>query len=140
MTAAAPMPRQPPKFPIVIAPSYLADLRARVEAIGVGEVARAGRLSRQTAWRALSGGDGRRPNPDAIERIRRAVVKLEPDRPPPPPPLVVVRGDAHHAWIALADKLTAAELEPELKNAYSHRAQAIAQLSAFLAAQGLENL
>lgn len=110
MTAAAPMPRQPPKFPIVIAPSYLADLRARVEAIGVGEVARAGRLSRQTAWRALSGGDGRRPNPDAIERIRRAVVKLEPDRPPPPPPLVVVRGDAHHAWIALADKLTAAEL------------------------------
>ena len=37
-------------------------------------------------------------------------------------------------------ELTAAELEPELKNAYSHRAQAIAQLSAFLAAQGLENL
>jgi XTP/dITP diphosphohydrolase len=37
-------------------------------------------------------------------------------------------------------ELTAAELEPELKNAYSHRSQAIAQLSAFLVAQGLENL
>ena len=37
-------------------------------------------------------------------------------------------------------ELTAAELEPEIKNAYSHRAQALAQLSAFLVAQGLENL
>jgi XTP/dITP diphosphohydrolase len=37
-------------------------------------------------------------------------------------------------------EVTAAELEPELKNAYSHRAQAIAQLSSFLLAQGLENL
>lgn len=36
--------------------------------------------------------------------------------------------------------LTAAELEPELKNAYSHRAQALAQLSGFLAAQGAQNL
>lgn len=37
-------------------------------------------------------------------------------------------------------EVTAAELEPEIKNAYSHRAQALAQLSAFLIAQGLENL
>ena len=37
-------------------------------------------------------------------------------------------------------ELTAAELEPEIKNAYSHRAQALAQLSAFLVSQGLENL
>ena len=37
-------------------------------------------------------------------------------------------------------ELTAAELEPEIKNTYSHRAQALAQLSAFLVAQGLENL
>ena len=37
-------------------------------------------------------------------------------------------------------ELTAAELEPEIKNAYSHRAQALAQLSEFLVAQGLENL
>jgi XTP/dITP diphosphohydrolase len=37
-------------------------------------------------------------------------------------------------------ELTAAELEPEIKNAYSHRSQALAQLSAFLVAQGLENL
>lgn len=37
-------------------------------------------------------------------------------------------------------ELTAAELEPEIKNAYSHRSQALAQLSAFLVAQGLEKL
>lgn len=37
-------------------------------------------------------------------------------------------------------EVTAAELEPEIKNAYSHRAQALAQLSAFLLAQGPENL
>ncbi len=37
-------------------------------------------------------------------------------------------------------EVTSAELEPELKNAYSHRAQALAQLSAFLVAQGSENL
>jgi XTP/dITP diphosphohydrolase len=36
--------------------------------------------------------------------------------------------------------VTAAELEPELKNAYSHRAQALAQLSSFLTAQGANNL
>jgi len=37
-------------------------------------------------------------------------------------------------------ELTAAELEPEVKNAHSHRSQALGQLSAFLVAQGLENL
>jgi XTP/dITP diphosphohydrolase len=37
-------------------------------------------------------------------------------------------------------EVTAAELEPAIKNAYSHRAQALAQLSAFLLEQGLENL
>lgn len=37
-------------------------------------------------------------------------------------------------------EVTAAELEPEIKNAYSHRAQALAQLGSFLLAQGLENL
>ncbi|MCX8529475.1 MAG: RdgB/HAM1 family non-canonical purine NTP pyrophosphatase [Rhodoluna sp.] len=37
-------------------------------------------------------------------------------------------------------EVTSAELEPELKNAYSHRAQALAQLAAFLVAQGPENL
>lgn len=37
-------------------------------------------------------------------------------------------------------EVTAAELEPEIKNAYSHRAQALAQLSAFLVSQDLEQL
>lgn len=37
-------------------------------------------------------------------------------------------------------EVTAAELEPEVKNAYSHRAQALSQLSAFLLEQGPQNL
>lgn len=37
-------------------------------------------------------------------------------------------------------EVTAAELDPEIKNTYSHRAQALAQLGSFLLAQGLENL
>lgn len=104
------MPRQPPKFPVVIAPSYLRELRARVVALGIVAVARAGGMSRHTAWRALTGGQGRRPNADAIERIRRAVGKLEPDRPPPPPAIVSIRGANHAGWVALADKLDEDEL------------------------------
>ena len=104
------MPPQPPKFPVRIALNYVRELRQRVEAVGVVEVARAARMSRQTVWRALAGGDGRRPNVDAVERIRRAVAKLDDSRSPPPPAVVTVRGESHHAWIALADELSADEL------------------------------
>ena len=37
-------------------------------------------------------------------------------------------------------EVTAAELEPEVKNAFSHRAQALSQLAAFLSLEGSENL
>jgi XTP/dITP diphosphohydrolase len=37
-------------------------------------------------------------------------------------------------------ELTAAELEPEVKNAFSHRAQALAQLAGFLVSKDLEDL
>lgn len=37
-------------------------------------------------------------------------------------------------------EVTAAELDPEVKNAYSHRSQALSQLSAFLLSQGTQNL
>lgn len=103
------MPRSAPKYPPTIAPSYLADLRRRVEDAGVVAVARAAGMTRQTAWRALGGDEARRPNVDAIERIRRALAKVAPDAAPPPP-IVAVRSAAHHAWIALADRLEPAEL------------------------------
>lgn len=100
----------PIKYPIRISPDYLRELRARVEAIGTSAVASAAGLGRITVWRQITGGEGRRATPDAIERIRRAVLKLEPSGAPLPPPIVSVRGQAHHEWIALADGLDADEL------------------------------
>lgn len=102
------MPPRPPKHPVVIAPEYLAELRARVEAIGMSAVADAAGLARQTLWRQLAGGNGRKANADGVERIRRALAKLDPDATPMPPPIVAVRGLAHHGWIELA-----ASLDPE---------------------------
>ena len=111
---AAPMPPHPVRHPVVLEPSYLAALRDRVDALGVSTVAAAAGMTRQTAWRAFGGEQGRRVNADQIEQIRLAVVKLEraqPDPPTPlPPPLVAVRSIAHGRWIALADRLTDAEL------------------------------
>lgn len=104
------MPPAPPKYPVHLAPAYLAELRARVEAVGIGAVAEAAGLVRQTLWRQLSGRSGRNPNPDAVERIRRALAAVAPGEVMPPP-LVAVRGRAHHAWIKVADKLDPAVLE-----------------------------
>ncbi len=104
------MPRTPRQHPVAISPAYVAELRARVETVGVLVVAQAAGLARQTLWRQLSGGSGRNPNPDGIERIRRALAAVAPDETMPPP-LVEVRGRAHHAWIAIADDLDPAVLE-----------------------------
>ena len=105
------MPRRPPKHPVVIAPEYLDELRARVEAgPGIAAVAKAARISRQTVWRMLATTGSRAPTADGIEYIRRALARLEPDAPPMPPPIAVVRSRDHHAWIALADRLSADEL------------------------------
>ena len=104
------MPSTPRKFPVVIAPDYLAELRARVEFVGVLVVADAAGLTRQTLWRQLMGGNGRRANPDGIEQIRRALARVAPAQAMPPA-LVMVRGRAHHAWLAIADALDPAVLE-----------------------------
>ena len=109
------MPRTPRKHPVAISPTYIAELRARVEAVGVGVVAEAAGLVRQTLWRQLSGGRGRNANPDGIERIRRALAAVAP-KESMPPPLVEVRGRAHHAWILIADSLDPALLERIAEN------------------------
>lgn len=108
-TIPRPMPPQI-KHPVKIAAEYIAELRARVESVGVLAVAEATGLARGTIWRQLTDGDGRRPSPDGIERIRLAVAKLDPKGPPMPPPLVAVRGRVHHAWIALADDVAPDDL------------------------------
>jgi hypothetical protein len=104
------MPPTPRKHRVAISPSYIAELRARVESVGVNAVAQAAGLVRQTLWRQLTAGSGRNPNPDGIERIRRALAAVAPDEAMPPP-LVEVRGRSHHAWILVADLLDAAVLD-----------------------------
>ena len=104
------MPPAPPKYPVHLAPPYVTELRARVKAVGIGAVAEAAGLVRQTLWRQLSGRGGRKPNPDAVERIRRALAAVAPGEAMPPP-LVAVRGRAHHTWIKIADTLDPAMLE-----------------------------
>jgi hypothetical protein len=100
----------PPKHPIRISPAYVRELRARLEVVGESAVAKAAGMARATVWRATAPNSDRDPTPDTIERIRRAVAKLDPQGGPVPPPLVAVRGHAHHKWIALADEVSADEL------------------------------
>jgi len=96
-----------------IAPSYIDDLRRLVEAgPGVLAVAREAGLSRVTVWRMLSNG-GDRPalvNLDAVGRIRDALLVIDPSAASFPPPVVTVQNADHHAWIGLADELSAVEL------------------------------
>jgi len=104
------MPRTPQKFRVPIEPAYVEELRARCEQAGLGEVAKVAGIARQTLWRQLTGGSDHNQNPDGIERIRHALAKVE-RRPLMPPPLVGVRGEAHHAWIRIADVLDPDELD-----------------------------
>ena len=104
------MPRTPQRFRVPIEAAYVAELKDRCEQAGLGEVAKAAGIARQTLWRQLTGGSDHNQNPDGIERIRHALAKVE-RRALMPPPLVGVRGEAHHAWIRIADALGAQELE-----------------------------
>jgi transcriptional regulator with XRE-family HTH domain len=104
------MPRTPQKYRVPIDPAYVEELRARCEQAGLTDVAKAAGVARSTLWRQMTGGSDHNQNPDGIERIRHALAKVE-RRPLMPPPLVGVRGQAHHAWIRLADDLDPQELE-----------------------------
>lgn len=117
----APIMSPPTKYQIRIAPEYVRELRARVEAVGVVAVARAAGLARKTVWRQVTGAIGTHPTPSTIEAIRRAVAKLEPAAAPPPPPLVAVRGRAHYAWLSLGDDLSPADLEREIADIAKRR-------------------
>lgn len=94
----------------VLDPAYLADLRARVTAVGFVAVMRAG-VPRQTLWRTITPDADRPPSVDSVERVRAAIAKADPDGPAVPPPFVAVRGAAHAAWCDLGARL--ADTEPE---------------------------
>jgi hypothetical protein len=105
------MPRRQAKHPATIEAEYLAELRARVEdGPGMRAVAKAAGVSHQTVWRMLTQTTSAAPTVDGVERIRRALAKLEPAKEPAPPPAIMVRNRDHHAWLALAEHLTAEEL------------------------------
>lgn len=123
MSTPRPNPRtisrsMPPqvKYPVKVAPEYVAELRARVEAIGVLAVAAETGLARGTIWRQLTDGPGKRPSLDGLERIRLAVTKLDPRDGPMPPPTVAVRGRVHHDWIALADGVSNDDLAKAIED------------------------
>lgn len=99
------------KYPVVIAPAYLAELRRRIEAgPGMMAVAKTARMSRMTLWGLLNNDAASAPRAtnDAVERARLALAKLEPGAEPMPPPVVSVRDSDHHHWIALGERLLAA--------------------------------
>lgn len=91
------MPRTSNAFPLPIHPEYLAALRARIEELGVTAVAKKAGVTRQTLWRLLGDAD-QRPTVEAAERVRRALIELDPDGPPIPPPFIQVRGPRHPTW------------------------------------------
>lgn len=105
------MPPRPMKYPVVIAPEYLAELRRRIEAgPGVTAVAKAARMSRMTLWGLLNNdaASARRATNDAVERARLALATLEPGAEPMPPAVASVRDSDHHRWIAIGERLIAA--------------------------------
>ena len=104
-TIRASMGRRTPTYRPEMDPAFVAELRARVEAIGFRAVARAGRMGLATLWRVLAIEADQPPTLDAIERVRAAVRKADPEGREVPPPFVATRGSAHAAWCALGAEL-----------------------------------
>lgn len=98
-------PKRKPTHRVTLAPAYVAELRARVNAIGFREVARTGGMGLATLWRVLSADADQPPTLDAAERVRAAIAKADPNGPPTPPPVIAVLGSAHAAWCALGAEL-----------------------------------
>jgi hypothetical protein len=99
------MGRRTPTYRPELDPGYLAELRARVDAIGFRAVARAGGMGLATLWRVLAADADQPPTLDAMERVRAAIMKADPKGPAVPAPFVATRGAAHAAWCALGAEL-----------------------------------
>lgn len=82
-------------------PEYIADLKNRVESgPGVTAVAKAAGLTRTTIWRLFNGGgDRNRPTIEAAERVRRALVDLQPGAAAIPPAAVAIIDELDHRWL-----------------------------------------
>lgn len=122
-------PKRKPTHRVTLAPAYVAELRARVNAIGFREVARTGGMGLATLWRVLSVDADQPPTLDAAERVRAAIAKADPNGPAMPPPVIAVRGAAHAAWCALGAELAdrhAAALAAALSDPLALRAHVLA--------------
>jgi DNA-binding phage protein len=82
-------------------PEYIADLKSRVEAgPGVTAVAKAAGLTRTTIWRLFNGGGDRsRPTIEAAERVRRALVELQPSAAAIPPAAIAIADEIEFRWL-----------------------------------------
>lgn len=100
-------PKRQPTHRVTLAPAYVAELRARVNAIGFREVARTGGMGLATLWRVLAADADQPPTIDAAERVRAAIAKADPRGPAVPPPVIAVLGSAHAAWCAIGSELAA---------------------------------
>lgn len=85
-------------------PSYRRELVRRVEALAARGVtmralAREAKLNRQSLWRLLRDAD-QNATAEQAEKVRHAVMRLDPDGPPIPPPVTITltRGPGHPTW------------------------------------------
>ena len=105
------VPPRPPRHRVPIARSYVAELRRRCEAAGLGKVAVAAGIHRNSLRRTLTSAEGRHPTLDTIASVRRALARIEgPDVEPMPEPLVAVKDTEHHRKIRIAEQLPLADL------------------------------
>ncbi len=94
-------PRRADDYKLEIDPAYRRELARRCEALGLRRVAVKAKVGRMTLWRLLNAPQGQPSGTiDAAERVRRAVMDLDPDGAPIPPPVLPVRGPSHPTWRA----------------------------------------
>ncbi len=82
-------PRRKDEHRIELDDAWRRMLAQRVERLGLAAVARKAGIGRMTIWRLCS--EGQRGTVDAAERVRLAVMALEPEGKAIPRPVLVLR-------------------------------------------------
>ena len=95
-------PRRKDEHRIEIDPGYRRALARRVESLGARgvtllEVAAEAKVGRQSLWRLLCDGD-QRATVETAERVRLAVMRLDPRGPRIPPPMLPTGGPGAATW------------------------------------------
>jgi len=99
-----------PSTKSIVAPhaEYVAELRRRVErGLGSAAIAREAGMSRATLWKMFK--DPSTSTVEVAERVRAAIMSLEPNGDAIPPVVVAVRDERQHRWIAAGETLRDAD-------------------------------